>query len=241
MKIVKLSLSEELRKGLEELQNNGSNQLRERSLAVLHCADGKKISWIASALNRQGATIRTWIASFERDGIAGLSRTYSPGRPSVRQIKLKPRLQEYLEHSPRDYGWGEDIWTTAIINEQFEKELKRKFGESTISRLLKDMGYVFKRAKKTVPAAAPSKEEKIEAVKKIASDILEWGKGKDVEVVFLDESHFSTDPYVIRGWHKCGEPFSPSDPQASGKHVGIWSIRSGSKEILLEECTKKQC
>ena len=103
------------------------------------------------------------------------------------------------------------------------------------------MGYVFKRAKKTVPVAAPSKEEKLEAVKKIASDILECGKEKAVEVVFLDESHFSTDPYVIRGWHKCGEPFFPSDTQASGKHVGIWSIRARSKEILLEERTKKQC
>lgn len=51
----------------------------------------------------------------------------------------------------------------------------------------------------------PSKEEKLETVKKIASDIFKWDKGKAVEVVFLDESHFSTDPYVIRGWHECGE------------------------------------
>jgi|GEM_PF-4764759 hypothetical protein len=44
MKIVKLELSRTERKRLEELQVNGSNQMRERSLALLHCAAGKKIT-----------------------------------------------------------------------------------------------------------------------------------------------------------------------------------------------------
>jgi hypothetical protein len=59
MRVVKLDLSEADRKALEDLQVNGSNQMRERSLAILHCADGKKITWIAEALNRRHLTIRT--------------------------------------------------------------------------------------------------------------------------------------------------------------------------------------
>jgi len=237
MKVVKIILSTDAKNKLEDLQHNGSGLMRERSLAVLHCAAGKKILWIAHALNRRPLTISSWIDGYQKSGIEGLKRAYSPGRPSFRGLQLKPRLDEYLEHSPRDYGWGEDIWTTQIINAQFEKEFGRKFGNSTLSRLLKDAGYTFKRAKKTTSVAAPSKAEKLERVQNLAKQILEFKADDEVEVVFLDESHFSTDPYVVRGWHKKGVPFFPANTRKTGKPFGIWRIRAGKREFLLEERT----
>ena len=77
MKIVKLELSESARRELLNLQNNGSGLMRERSLAILHCANGQKITWIANALNRRILTIRTWIERYRKDGIRGLERSYS--------------------------------------------------------------------------------------------------------------------------------------------------------------------
>ncbi|EEZ94636.1 hypothetical protein LLB_3551 [Legionella longbeachae D-4968] len=29
--------------------------------------------------------------------------------------------------------------------------------------------------------------------------------GEDIEILFADESHFSNQPYVSRGWFKSGE------------------------------------
>lgn len=92
MKVVKLVLSEQEKTELEYLQVNGSNLLRERSLAIQHCAQGKTLTWIAEALNRQILTIRTWLGSFRKYGISGLSRAYSPGRPSFRKVNLLPEL-----------------------------------------------------------------------------------------------------------------------------------------------------
>lgn len=241
MKIVKLELGETCRRALEDLQTNGSNQIRERSLAVLHCAAGKKIAWIAEALNRRPLTVRTWINAFEENGISGLKRAYSPGRPSYRRKELQPRLTEYLGHSPRDYGWAEELWTTKTINAQFEKDLGRKFGTRTIERLLQDAGYSYKRARKSMPLSAPSKEEKLARVNEIAKDILNLAVTDDVEVVFLDESHFSSEPYVVRGWYKRGRPFFPSDSQSQGGDVHFWGLRAGEKIFLLEEFEEKQC
>lgn len=239
MKVVKIALSVDAQKALEDLQHNGSGLMRERSLAILHCSAGKKILWIAHALNRRPLTIKTWIDAYLKSGIEGLDRTYSPGRPSFRISHLKPRLEKYFERSPRDYGWGEDIWTTQIINAQFEKEIGRKVGASTLSRLLKDAGYTFKRAKKTTCIAAPSKVEKLERVQEIAKQILDFKAEDEVEVVFLDESHFSTDPYVVRGWHKKGVPFFPADTPKAGKSFGLWCICADNREFLLEERSSK--
>ena len=106
MKVVKIVLSAEAKKDLEDLQHNGSGLMRERSLAILHCSVGKKILWIAHALNRRPLTVRNWIDAYLKNGIEGLKRAYPPGRPSFRRSHLKPRLEKYLEQSPRDYGWG---------------------------------------------------------------------------------------------------------------------------------------
>ena len=239
MKIVKLELSRTCKKALEELQINGSNQMRERSLAILHCAAGRKIAWIAEALNRRPLTIRSWIKAFEQHGISGLERSFSPGRPSYRRTELLPRLTEYLEHSPRNYGWAEELWTTKTINAQFEKDFGRKFGTRTIERLLKDAGYSYKRAKKAIPDTAPSKEEKLARIKEIANEVLELAATGNIEVVFLDESHFSNEPYVIRGWYKKGQPFFPADPEKQGGLIHFRGLRAGTKIFLLEELIEK--
>lgn len=239
MKVVKLELSKAEQKKLKELQINGSNQMRERSLAILHCATGRKITWIAEALNRRHLTIRNWINAFRQNGISGLERAYSPGRPSYRKEQLQPRLDEYLSQSPRNYGWAEDLWAIKTINAQFEKDFGRKFGASTVERLLKDAGYSYRRAKKTMPDSAPSKEEKLARIKEIADAVLELAETDDIEVVFLDESHFSNEPYVIRGWYKKGQPFSPPDSEKQSGLIHLWGLRAGEKVFLLEEFTEK--
>ncbi len=64
------------------------------------------------------------------------------------------------------------------------------------------MGYVYKRPSKTVPGSALSQEEKREAVENMGREIQEIIQKKDTIIYALDESHFSTEPYLIRGWFK---------------------------------------
>ena len=78
---------------------------------------------------------------------------------------------------------------------QFHKETAISLSYHTVYRALHDAGYSCKRAKKTPPVTAPSKEEKIEMVNEIISKINNLNNLDDVEIAFLDESHFTTDPY----------------------------------------------
>ncbi len=56
--------------------------------------------------------------------------------------------------------------------------------------------------------------------------------------MFLDESHFSTEPYVIRGWSKKGKPFFPVDPEKTRNPHNIWGICTSKRFFLLEEFKK---
>lgn len=235
MKIIRIALRGDERKALDELRRRASDYRSERAMAVLHCSDGRRATWIAAALGRSLGTVLSWLRSYQSGGLAGLSRGYSPGRPRARRDALAARIAEYLKRSPRDFKWGEDVWSVKVIIAQFEKETGAAVSESTVRRALSGGGYSFKRAKKAVPSSAPSKEEKLAQVRRIADEIIRIKADDDVEVLFLDESHFSTDPYVTRGWRPKGAPFFPQDsvPPGGGHH--IWGVRHGDRLILLEE------
>jgi len=235
MKTIRIQISEQERQKLFLLRQKSGDYRSERALAVLHCAEGKRPRQIAEMLKRSSQAICQWLHAYKKDGLAGLDKNYSPGRPSVRKEKLIPHLSEYLAKSPRDFGWGEDVWSVKVLMAQFKKENGFAISRYTVIRALYDEGFTAKRAKKTIPAHAPSKEEKLQRVQEIASEIARLRCNGDVEVMFLDESHFSTDPYVVRGWSKRGQPFSPPNSDKTRELHNIWGIRSGKRWFLLEE------
>ncbi len=61
----------------------------------------------------------------------------------------------------------------------------------------------------------------------------------DVDVLFVDESHFSTEPYIIRGWYRKGEDFFPQDKPQQKINFNVWRIQTTDKIFLLEERRKK--
>jgi transposase len=235
LKTISIKLSDEQRSELIQIRQKTSDYRSERALAVLHCAEGQRPCQIAAILKRSSQTICQWLHAYKKDGAEGLNRNFSPGRPSVRKAKLIPKLSEYLARSPRDYGWGEDVWSVKVIIAQYEKDHQHTISRYSVIRAFHDEGHSSKRSKKTIPEHAPSKEEKLNRVKEIAAEINALRKYGDLEIMFLDESHFSTEPYVVRGWSKRGEAFFPPDASEKRSLHDIWGIRAGKRRFLLEK------
>jgi hypothetical protein len=81
----------------------------------------------------------------------------------------------------------------------------------------------------------PSRQEKEAAMREIINDIQQVMEHHDCEIFVSDESHFSTEPYLIRGWFKKRWPPQDSNKlQARKSHI-LWMLKSGDSEILLEE------
>lgn len=240
MKIIRIKLDQKEKDELKKIQKVSSDYRSERALAVLHCANGKKLTWIAKAIDRSYNTVRSWVQDYIKYGIEGLSRSFSPGRPKDLREHLAERIEHYFQHSPCDFGWGEGIWNVKVIIAQYEKETGHNLGESTVFRCLSELGYSYKRAKKTVPKQAPGKEEKLKRLQEITRELAQIQSQSEVEIFFLDESHFTTDPYIAQGWHKRGVPFFPGDAKNSKVDHNIWGIRYKGRYILLEERSYRQ-
>lgn len=234
--MLRVHLSDEQIAQLEAIRRKTDDPRTERALAVLLSNEGLSPPKIAAQLQRHYNTVIDWLKRYMADGVDGLTRRYSPGRPSERDALLAPLLEECLCKRPADYGYPEQTWSTTLIQDLCRERTGRDFSDDTVERALHDAGFSYKRPRTGVPESAPTKEEKKSEVLACIEEIRELLEKEDAEILAIDEAHFSTQPYVIRGWHKRGAPFFPQDLATTGERHTVWCIQSVGGTFLLEVC-----
>jgi transposase len=233
--MIKVSITKKQQKELVQFRSVASSENSEKALMVLLSSEGEKVSQIAKALKRNPHTVRDWLKRYNATGIKGLSRKYSPGRPDEKRAKLKVHIREILDDSPVEHGYQDHVWSVPLIVHDVALKIGLSVSGDTVTRALNDMGYSYKRPTKAVPARAPNKKEKAERVQSMVDEIKDLLSRGETEIYALDESHFSTEPYLVRGWFK--KRWSPQnrDKLQEGKSHILWMLKSDDTKVLLEE------
>lgn len=233
--MIKVTIDTEQRKELERFRSLASSKDSEKALMVLLSAEGERVSRIAEALKRNPHTVRDWLKRYNKSGIKGLSRKYSPGRPDKKRKRIKKHLRKILDSSPVEHGYKDHVWSIPLIVHDAAVRLNLVVSSDTVTRALNSMGYSYKRPSKTVPARAPTKEEKAERVRSMVDEIKTVLTKGDAEIYALDESHFSTEPYLVRGWFKKRWPPQNRNQRQKRKSHIFWMLEFDNTEILLEK------
>ena len=233
--MIKVQLTTDQRKEIESFRRQASSKDSEKALMVLLNADGKNVAEISSTLKRNPHTIRDWLKRYNAKGLKGLSRKYSPGRPDDKRSLIKIRIQEILLKPPEDYGYLDSVWTVPLIAHDLSKAFNISVSKDTVVRALKDMGYSYKRPSKTTPVNAPGRDEKIAAIQQMIEEIKKIINDKDSVVYALDESHFSTEPYLVQGWFLKRWPPQDKYQQQKGEPHILWLLEYKDTKILLEK------
>lgn len=233
--MIQIKISDKEKRQLEEYRGQASSENSEKALMVIMNSESMSPVKIAQILKRNPHTVRKWLKRYQQGGEKGLNRLYSQGRPDLLREEVKICIREILDKSPYEFGYQDRMWTVALMVHYINSRERFNVSEDTVERSLKDMGYTYKRPSKRVSLEAPSRDEKLEKVSKIVDEIQELSNRKDCEILALDESYFSTEPYLVRGWQKKRWP--PEDTLSSKKrktHV-LWLLESTDKKILLEK------
>ena len=233
--MIKVSITQEQRKKLEQFRSLASSKDSEKALMVILSSEDKRVSQIAKTLKRNPHTVRDWLKRYNAAGLKGLSRKYSPGRPDKKRAKIKAHIQKILVDSPVEHGYQDHVWSVPLIVHDAALKLGLSVSGDTVTRALNTMGYSYKRPARTVSARAPDKKEKAERVALMVEKIKDVLSKGETEIYALDESHFSTEPYLVRGWFKKRWPPQNRDKQQKRKSHILWMLKSGDTEVLLEE------
>ena len=202
--MAQIQLSTEEREELKNARRKRNSKISERCLYVLLLDEGKSISEISRVLNRTRQTIQRWTRIYAKQGIEGLVGSSPPGRKNLKGHVVEEFLEELCNRSPRDFGYLEEAWSADLFVDYFRQQ-NLEVSPMTVKRALKKQGWVYKRFQKTVPSQAQSPEEKRLEIEALVDEIELEDPEKQSEIFFVDESHFSNEPYVERGWLKKGE------------------------------------
>ena len=157
--MIRIDLPAEQREMLEKARRIRTTNLSERCLAVLLSDRGQSVPVIAESIGRHEPPMRSGLQAYLQDGIEGLRHTPPPGRPNRKEQEAVMILQPVLAKHPSDYGYLEAGWSTNLLVDYLHRQ-GLEASESTVKRALKRGGWVYKRFAKTMPAHAPSSEEK---------------------------------------------------------------------------------
>lgn len=232
--MIKANLTPTQELELKRYRSTAQSENSERALMVLMSDEGYSPSSIAKVLKRHDHTVRDWLKRYIENGIDGLQRKYAPGKNPKLRESVSEEVETIIDKSPLDFGYKVSLWTTALIANYLKEEKGIKASQDTIERALTRSGYTYRRGARKPTLGKLNKQEKIEAIEALVENIRN-GLNDSAEVLALDESHFSTEPYVVSGWQKKLWPSPGADSEKEGKVINVWRIKFGNSKILLEE------
>ncbi|KST62042.1 helix-turn-helix domain-containing protein [Mastigocoleus testarum] len=123
----------------KSLQDELSDQYRQRIQIMLLADEGKTQAQICRVLGCCPATVRHWM-HIARTGMAHQWQDCPIGRPKAVNEEYLERLKELLSDSPRDYGYSFRRWTINWLKKHMTKEFGIEISDRHLKRILKQMG-----------------------------------------------------------------------------------------------------
>jgi transposase len=231
--MIRASLTQEQISELKKYRATAQSENAERALMVLLSHDGKSPITIAKDLKRHPHTVRDWLKRYNEHGIDGLQRKFAPGKTPALRLSVAKEVVGVIEKSPEEFGYPVSLWTTNLLAQWLRDHRDIKTSHDTIERALKSCDYTYRRASRKPPRVQSKHEQKLE-IKKMVNQIITNINGP-AQVLALDESHFSTEPYVVSGWQKKLWPPTGSNSKKARENISIWRIEFGNTKILLEK------
>jgi transposase len=170
-------LQKSLEKDLPELSH-------QRIQITLLADEGKTQTQIRKELGCCPATARHWI-HIARSGMAHQWNSSPIGRPKIVNEEYLERLQQLINHSPREFGYSFEKWTAGWLSKHLAKELEIQVSDASIKRLLKQMG-LSTRPKSTITrqkTTQPTEERQI-YIRDLSTEIMA-NERKKLAVNFL--------------------------------------------------------
>jgi len=142
-----------------------------RARAVRLSSKGWTVPRIAEALDACRWSVRHWIELYEAEGLEGLKTKPRSGRPAKVHEHYMKVLKQTIETPPRRLGYPFNGWTLPHLGIYMDKRTGVTVSSRHLGRLLKGLGYVYKRPRHDLshrrePKLYELKRQELEELKK---------------------------------------------------------------------------
>lgn len=129
-------LTDEERRVLQRLARTEVGRVSERMHMVLLSSRGYAVPQIAAIFDCDEATVRTWLARFETDGVDGVRDRPRSGRPRTADADAHDAIGHALDQAPTACGHLAGYWTVAMLAAHLVTAHGVTLSRTTVRRVL---------------------------------------------------------------------------------------------------------
>lgn len=189
-------------KKLRKLQRHRLTIVSRRATILILSHQGKSCPKIADIVGQHVQTVRDWLKTFNRADRKGRWDLFEPkpraGRTPTFDQKVQQGLLDIFKESPRKYGFSDSQWTLQRLAEVAVRTgLVSSISHESVRRLINKSEHSYRRLKGWLKITDPQYDRK----KRWRDWAVDWARQDDtVAGVYQDESWFSGNPRLVRGW-----------------------------------------
>jgi len=151
-----LRLDDDDRQELRRLMRRAQRpHVRLKATALWNLSQGKTHREVAEFLGVSTVSVRAWVQRFRREGTAALAIRPGRGRPARARVA---EIEEVLQQSPRSFGLAQTRWTLSALAQVVPS--LRGFSQMGVWKVLRRMGYHYKRGQPHLSSPDPEYQEK---------------------------------------------------------------------------------
>ena len=174
-RLLKRSSIKKLKKMCDNAKQRGDMAVWRRCTAILRYLSGKSVISIAEELDAARSSVYNWIERYVSMGVSGMLSETSPGRPRRLTPEQEKLLIKIIEAGPVVAGYSTGIWTGPMIADLIRKQMKVRYHQRHIPRMLHRLGFSVQRPRKRRAKADADAQEywlrkRLPAIKKKRAD-----------------------------------------------------------------------
>lgn len=213
-----IRLSAADRKTLLAVYRAGAGIRSRRAQVILLAADGWSVREIRSATFTSFDFIAETVTTFRGEGGDAVTREAPP--------RLLPAWAVWVARwlarkTPEDFGFFRRRWSCEIMATVLSWKKKAQVSTETVRRVMRRLGYVWRRPRPVVGPVDPDRDAKLRAIQDLLRTLPD-----DETAVFQDEVDIHLNPKVGSCWMKRGEQAEVVTPGNNEKrHVAgslVW-------------------
>ncbi len=145
----------------QEILRSEESRYDHRLHGVLLVSHGLSCGEVAALLGQDPVTVQRWVNAFNADGFAGLQEGERNGRPARLQPNQWTDLERVLRQSPRDLGYGQNLWDGKLLAHHLRAQHHIALGVRQCQRVFRKLG--FRRRKPRPEIAKPDPDPEAQA------------------------------------------------------------------------------
>jgi len=202
-----------------------------RATAVLLLAQGRAVAEVAREMAAARSSVQSWRDLFLCKGEAGLIPRRRGAPASTVTPQLIQQLLALAPHSPRELGYLRNTWTSELFAKELARQHQQVVHASTVRRLLRRLGWVWRRARPTLHIRDPRKPARMAAINRA----LQRAARSDTAVLYVDEADVDLNPKLGALWCRRGQQVAIPTPGQNRKRYLAGALDAHRGTVLYTE------